>query len=152
MGCTGSRGLGEFEREALQNHNQYRKKHNAAPLTWSSECQRAARNWANHMAKTGRFEHGNHSGMGQNLGMVYGQEATGEKVTTMWYNELKDYSFNNPSFQSNTGHFTQVVWKGTKEFGIAKAVAKDGKVYMVGNYKPPGNVMNQFGENVERAK
>ena len=26
-----------------------------------------------------------------------------------WYDEIKDYNFNNPQFGHNTGHFTQVI-------------------------------------------
>lgn len=48
----------------------------------------------------------------------------------------------------HAGHFSQVVWKSSKEFGIGKAVTKDGKVIIVGNYKPPGNMSGNFPENV----
>lgn len=46
------------------------------------------------------------------------------------------------------GHFTQVVWKGSKEFGIGKAITKDNKVIIVGQYKPAGNLLGTFHENV----
>ena len=37
-----------------------------------------------------------------------GTELTGKYATDMWYEEIKDYNFNNPGFKSGTGHFTQV--------------------------------------------
>ena len=46
-----------------------------------------------------------------------------------------------------TGHFTQVVWKGSTVLGIGIA-EKGGCVYMVGRYKPPGNYQGAFAENV----
>ena len=45
-----------------------------------------------------------------------------------------------------------MVWKDSKEFGAGKAITKEGKVILVGFYKPPGNVMRQFETNVEQAK
>ena len=41
-----------------------------------------------------------------------------------------------------------MVWKDTKELGIGKAVAGNGKVFVVANYRPAGNVMSRFKENV----
>ena len=39
---------------------------------------------------------------------LQGAELTGEKATTMWYDEVKDYDYNKATFNSKTGHFTQV--------------------------------------------
>lgn len=47
-----------------------------------------------------------------------------------------------------TGHFTQVVWKGSKELGIAKANSASGKCYIVANYNPAGNMLGAFQQNV----
>lgn len=47
------------------------------------------------------------------------------------------------------GHFTQVVWKGTKELGVG--LATDGhKIYVVAQYRPPGNMNmpGHFADNV----
>lgn len=47
------------------------------------------------------------------------------------------------------GHFTQVVWKGSKEVGVG--LATDGKtVFVVGQYQPAGNISNPgyFEKNV----
>jgi hypothetical protein len=51
-----------------------------------------------------------------------------------------------------SGHFTQVVWKGSKLLGLGKAKAKNGKCYVVANYYPAGNFQKKFKENVGRAK
>ena len=47
-----------------------------------------------------------------------------------------------------TGHFTQVVWKGSKEIGVGKSFGRDGRVFVVCNYLPAGNVIGRFQENV----
>ena len=46
------------------------------------------------------------------------------------------------------GHFTQVVWKGTKEMGVGRATARSGNIYVVANYSPPGNMQGAFQANV----
>jgi len=66
----------------------------------------------------------------------------------MWYDEIKDYNFKNPGNFGGTGHFTQVVWAGSLEMGVAKAGEDTGSQYVVARYSPPGNVMGQYQENV----
>ena len=61
----------------------------------------------------------------------------------------KRYDFRNPGFKSGTGHFTQIVWQETKEMGMAKVKDRDGKIIVVARYRPPGNVVNHFQENVK---
>lgn len=67
----------------------------------------------------------------------------------MWYDEIKDYDFNNPGFSSGTGHFTQVVWVDSMELGVAKATAQNGMQFVVARYFPPGNILGRFPNNVK---
>ena len=72
------------------------------------------------------------------------------------YHEVCDYSFHDskPNSGKVTGHFTQVVWKPSKEFGIGYATGVDQRhsdvkcVYVVARYKPAGNILGQFSTNV----
>ena len=52
------------------------------------------------------------------------------------------------------GHFTQVVWKSTTEFGGAAARSSSGGTFVVGRYAPAGNLNTRdaFQENVLPAK
>jgi len=43
----------------------------------------------------------------------------------MWYNEINKYNYTSPGFSKETGHFTQVVWKNSKELGIGMASYPD---------------------------
>lgn len=52
----------------------------------------------------------------------------------------------------NTGHFTQVVWKETKEFGIGYAKNNLGFEYITANYFPAGNYLGHFTFNVKPLK
>jgi len=52
-----------------------------------------------------------------------------------------------------TGHFTQVVWKGSQKLGVGFAYSSDRKkVYVVAHYSPPGNFIGQYAQNVLRPK
>ena len=43
----------------------------------------------------------------------------------------------------------QVVWKDSKELGMARAKTPDGKsTYVVGRYRPAGNMLGNFEGNV----
>ena len=43
---------------------------------------------------------------------------------------------------------SKVVWKGSKEMGIAQAKSKSNKIIVVANYDPPGNFVGRYRENV----
>ena len=55
--------------------------------------------------------------------------------------------------ESKAGHFTQVVWKGSREIGVGRAFADKGQsVYVVCNYLPAGNYIGHYKENVLPAR
>lgn len=51
-------------------------------------------------------------------------------------------------FTHVTGHFSQMVWRSSSEFGVGKARTRCGKIIVVGMYKPAGNVLGEFHRNV----
>lgn len=65
----------------------------------------------------------------------------------MWYDEVKTYDYNKPGFSLQTGHFTQVVWKGSTKLGFGSAKVGD-YTANVGLYSPPGNMLDDFKGNV----
>ena len=145
-----------FINEAIAKHNVYRKIHGAPELKHNEELSRIAQGYAEKIVASGEFEHSKNQyenqPMGENLAMCFGKKMTGEMMTTMWYNEVKAYNYQKPGFQGGTGHFTQVVWKETREAGFGLGITKDGKYYAVGNYFPAGNYQGQFKENVMAPK
>jgi hypothetical protein len=52
-------------------------------------------------------------------------------ATSAWYDEIKLYNWSKPGFSSGTGHFTQVVWKGSQKVGFGFASNKKGQDFIV---------------------
>ncbi|XP_029360577.1 GLI pathogenesis-related 2, like isoform X1 [Echeneis naucrates] len=153
MGKSASK---QFAEEVLQCHNEYRKKHQASPLKLSSKLSREAARYAESLASTRILKHSVESSggrCGENLAWA-SYDQSGKEVADRWYDEVKQYNFNRPGFSHNTGHFTAMVWKSTKELGVGKATASDGSSFVVARYFPAGNITNQghFENNVLPAK
>ncbi|KAL2100078.1 hypothetical protein ACEWY4_004472 [Coilia grayii] len=142
---------GSFEREFLEAHNSYRQLHGASSLTMSRDLCRSAQKWADHLLASKKMQH-SQADHGENLFYAWSsapKQLHGKTAVENWYSEIKDYNFRKPGFQSSTGHFTQVVWKGSKELGVG--LATDGNtVIVVGQYLPAGNISNPgyFEKNV----
>ena len=141
-----------FISDALARHNLLRKNHNADALQHNPELSQVAQKYAEYLASIDTMKHSNcdwnGQRIGENLAMMMGAPLTGDVTTNLWYDEIKDYDFTNGGFSMTTGHFTQVVWKGTTDVGFGQAQSSKGTYYAVGNYYPPGNVEGQFDANV----
>ncbi|XP_004072834.1 Golgi-associated plant pathogenesis-related protein 1-like [Oryzias latipes] len=141
----------EFQQEFLNAHNAYRALHGAPPLTYNKELCDEAQKWADTCLRTHTLGHSD-TEEGENVFYKSGSppvKVTGKDAVDAWYSEIKDYNFKKPGSQSGTGHFTQVVWKESKELGLG--MATDGRMaFVVGQYRPPGNFTNpgQFEANV----
>jgi len=137
----------------LTKSNAYRAKHHAGALTWDTTLQGVAEGWAQHMASTEKFEHSSSAadaGYGENLYYASGwpEKKVPGLAVDKWYNEIKDYDFNNAKFSHNTGHFTQLVWKDTTHVGCGYAKSEGGKMYICCNYNPAGNWQGEYAANV----
>ncbi|XP_044188093.1 uncharacterized protein glipr2, partial [Thunnus albacares] len=143
-----------FKQEFLETHNAYRAKHGAQPLTYNSELNAAAQKWADHLLQIGSMKHSKTEDSemkdGENIFNKSSSaplKLTGKEAVELWYNEIKDYNWSRPGYSGSTGHFTQVVWKESTELGVG--LATDGKkVFVVGQYRPAGNMRGCFEKNV----
>ncbi|KAF9580919.1 hypothetical protein BGW38_002245 [Lunasporangiospora selenospora] len=134
--------LTEDEKNAIvAKHNEVRALHGSPPLTWDDKLATFGDNWIQKC----QFKHSG-GPYGENLAAGYKDFVSGVQA---WYDEVKSYNFNLPGFGSNTGHFTQVVWKGTTAVGCAKKVCPSWTIYIC-NYSPRGNIVNlgYFKDNV----
>lgn len=75
-----------------------------------------------------------------------------QNAIRLFYDEIEFYDWNNPGFSPETGHFTQVVWRASTEIGVGISIHPDpsfGHRAVVSiNYRPPGNFLGQFPQNV----
>ncbi|MCW5212657.1 hypothetical protein VU04_07075 [Desulfobulbus sp. TB] len=135
-------------------HNKWRSQVGAPGLTWSEDLTNVAQDWANTLKRNGcGFYHSMKKGYGENLFMASPlmwsdgrrelQKISPEQVTDSWGNEVKDYNYADNSCTGVCGHYTQVVWKETKEVGCAKAVCGDKSQIWVCSYSPAGNMAGQ---------
>lgn len=135
----------------METHNQYRVMHGAVPLNWSPGLANAAQAWAEKIAREGSLSHASREDRyykGENVCRM-SSHFTVDDALRIWYSEKGNYDYDKPGFDLSTGHFTQVVWRDTREVGVGMAKSPDGKLtYMVARYNPPGNILNRFKENV----
>ena len=104
--------------------------------------------WADTLDARGcAFQH-SQTHFGENLAGGTGQHLKPRTVVEMWYREVAQYDFKRGRFAMDTGHFTQVVWVGTKRIGCGRRRCGTGMDIVVCNYDPPGNVETLFKQNV----
>lgn len=74
-----------------------------------------------HLAATGRLEHRQVHTYGENLYTSRGMEVDGATVVKNWYDEIRNYDFSKATYKPGTGHFTQIVWRESRQLGVGIA-------------------------------
>lgn len=132
----------------LGMHNAERNRLSLEPLKWNVHLEREAEQWARVLSEKGVLQHADRStrnGTGENLWMGTAGNWPIETMVGMFLEEKKHYrhdSFPNISRTgswSDVGHYTQIVWRDTKEVGCAVVTARGNDV-LVCRYWPAGNV------------
>jgi len=163
-----SSGAGTCEgaaQEALRVTNEYRAKHGVGPLELDPKISAKSQSWADDLErkKASLFDGKNLHSTRDNEGL-YNSENLGETPTAtasvnMFYNEIKDYDFNNQGQNSLAqggkvvGHFVNMIWKNQKKMGVG--CAKSGKPpnqLFVMNYLREDGGMGAEKENVLQPK
>ncbi|KDR75539.1 hypothetical protein GALMADRAFT_156544 [Galerina marginata CBS 339.88] len=140
--------------EVVSVHNSYRAQYRAPAVTWSNDLYPGTLAWARQC----EFHHSSGQGKyGENLFAGTGNPGPGlAQGVKSWMDEASKYDWNHPGFSSGTGHFTQVVWKNSKQVACALADCRGGTIfpqaskYLVCRYAPAGNVQGQYPQNVGR--
>ncbi|XP_050424460.1 uncharacterized protein LOC126835733 [Adelges cooleyi] len=145
-----------IRKDILLATNNLRAKHQSSELLINGEMNAYAQEWSNSIATTNIIKHRpDPHQYGEN---IFSSSAylvnMGEVAVQSWYDEIDldgGYNFEGDEKEMSKNsslHFTQVIWKNTKEIGIGVSKMGNGWYIIVVNYSPPGNVVGFFKENV----
>ncbi|KAK6997414.1 putative CRISP, partial [Halocaridina rubra] len=120
-----------------------------------SQLNSHAKKWAKKLAQDEKMSHRPDNNFGENVYCVSSTaknfKIKGQEVVDRWYSEVNDHVFGEEPKGSllKSGHFSQMVWKDTREIGIGKARSAAGtKIFVVANFDPQGNWIGQFATHV----
>jgi hypothetical protein len=143
------RGEAAFRAEMMRDHNRARARVSVEPLVWDSGLAAEAAGYAETLAATRTFAHAKRLAgkpvEGENLWMGTRRAYSYADMVGSWLDEGRDFKrglFPDLSLTGSwhdVGHYTQVIWSGTKAVGCAVAVNASDE-YMVCRYFPAGNV------------
>jgi len=143
-GTSGAQSrVGEgLERDMLAAHNAVRARVGMPPLGWSGRLAAHAKGWADTLLARRQFVHTPNSPYGQNLYEIRSATASPAQVVNAWASESRNYDYASNRCRGVCGHYTQIIWRTTKQVGCAVARG-GGREVWVCDYDPPGNWTGQ---------
>ena len=136
--------------DIIEQINKYRKKHNVNPLNINNEINAIAQKHSDKIARENYIELSYNKYNNTELGEIifcFNENNSPEDIISSFYEEechKYDYSNKYPK----PSNFTQIIWKNSKYVGIGCSQTKENLIYIVINFYPPGNIHNEFIENV----
>ncbi|RWS25189.1 serine proteinase stubble-like protein [Leptotrombidium deliense] len=133
-----------FNEECLKSHNEMRRKHSSQPLKLDNNLIEVA----NKLVIDNYYEFIMNKDYGQNIARYYGVDPKCEQVVQLWYGDRTNYDYSNAQYSSQSGAFTQLVWRSSTKLGCAKKAGQSGSMVVICLYDPSGNVRGQFASNI----
>jgi pathogenesis-related protein 1 len=134
-------------------------------LTWSPQIAEFSQQWSDTLAaqECGTIEHRDQRDYGENIAMRgstrLSQPFSPEEAVDGWVSEVACWDFGTISgtescdaacvaglHSNGCGHYTQVVWRNTRQVGCGYSTCENGNFtyeIWVCNYDPPGNFIGQ---------
>lgn len=147
------RGGRQFVEAMLAAHNGLRESLGLGDLSWDPTLAADAGVYAAQIAQTRRFEHSTDlqvAAQGENLWMGTRSAYSYGEMLASWTDEGADFtpgafpSVSKTGSWHDVGHYTQMIWGGTRQVGCAVASNTDDD-FLVCRYFPAGNV---YGSDV----
>ena len=138
-----------FAWQLLAQHNAERDRKGLQRLAWSHKLAQQAQGWAERLARENRMYHADpatRAGAGENLwygsiGAFGAQDMVGAFLAERQHYRPGAFpQVSRTGRWQDVGHYTQIIWPGTKEVGcaVARNRAHD---YLVCRYWPAGNTV-----------
>ena len=122
----------------------------SAPLKWSCNLAKEAQKWADYLAEKGLFKHEIKDKNGENIYAAAGFHPSLIDAIRNWYSEKRYFVYGNKFWCEEghkCGHYTQLIWKTTKEIGCGiskyKKKYKGMEYVIVCKFSPPGNILGE---------
>jgi hypothetical protein len=141
-----------FDARLLAAHNRERLEMAVPPLQWDAELARGAAKWAEHLSRTGKFEHSpddpREEPIGENIWGGTPQAYLPENMVGLWIAEKKHFKAGTFPDNSRSArledvtHYTQLIWRYTTHVGCGVSSAGSEEV-MVCRYRTAGNIHGQ---------
>lgn len=136
--------------------NAFRASYGAGNLTWNADYADIARQSATLNANLPglSMQHITCQTYGENLAKTTSKscdlKAAAMMAECMWEGEASKWTPSGTTFTPDTGHFTQVVWKGTKQIGCAAVSGSSGTAVscIYGDERGNLNTAEAFADNV----
>ncbi len=149
-GRHAARGEAKLQATMLEHHNAAREDYGTPSLRWNAGLADDARAYAERLAREGEMRHDDQRGVaerqGENLFTGTRGAFSYAEMASAWIEERKQFrdgqfpEISRSGDWTDVGHYTQVVWPGTREVGCAVASSAQDD-YLVCRYLPAGNVM-----------
>ena len=140
-----------FKSKMISLHNELRRKYNSPDLLEDNNLNIEAKEYANNILsnepqKSNVYANGLY---GENIIVIDKKEET--TIFNKWADEEKNYDFTKKKYSKDASHFTQIIWKETRNIGIGFSYDVFNKIYcIVVLYNPPGNTLGKFEMNISK--
>jgi hypothetical protein len=146
------KNINDIYNDVLKQHNKIREKYKREQLKLNNDLTTLAQKYADNFdlleESNFHFENDQNQYIGINYKLFDGDISEINKICKEWIDEGKGCEENNViKYSSKTKHFTQIIWKNTKNIGLGYSELNNNKKIFIAFYYPVGNILNEFERN-----
>ena len=146
------KNINDIYDDVLKQHNKIREKYKREQLKLNNDLTTLAQKYADNFdlleEYNFHFENDQNQYIGINYKLFDGDISEINKICKEWIDEGKGCEENSViKYSSKTKHFTQIIWKNTKNIGLGYSELNNNKKIFIAFYYPVGNILNEFERN-----